>query len=178
MMRRASSVGKAALLAALLAAGGAALAAPTGSAAPDASTAPATPGSSTAPAAAKPSDADLQAYAKLPVCTLSADGQHLAVEPCRTAPARKPMPRRPVTQFIQRMPVAPPPRVATAPPLPASPSLQQLLQPPRSPIPVAGCDAGGCYDPSGVRHNNAGSAIAITPSGKLCTRNGIWLQCQ
>jgi hypothetical protein len=128
-----------------------------------------------APAA---SDTDLQAYARLPVCTLSADGRHLAVEPCRTAPARKPMPRRPVTQIIQRMPVTAPPRAITAPPLPPTPTLQELLQPPRSPIPVAGCDAGGCYDASGARHNNAASGVTITPSGKLCNRNGTWLQCQ
>ncbi len=164
MRQRASSVGQAALLAVLavlFSAGGAGQGAP----------------ASTSAAPAGKADADLQAYAKLPVCTLSADGQHLAVEPCRTAPARKPMPRRPVSQIIERMPLSAPPRVVTAPPLPASPSLQQLLQAPRSPIPVAGCDAGGCYDSSGVRHYNAGSAIAISPSGKLCTRNGVWLQC-
>ena len=129
-------------------------------------------------AAATPPDAELQAYARLPVCTLSADGQHLAVEPCRTAPPRQPMPRRPVPQIIQRMPAAPVPRMASAPSLPPSPSLPALLQPSRTPIPVTGCDAGGCYDASGTRHNNAGSAVTITPSGQLCNRNGVWLQCQ
>ena len=123
-------------------------------------------------------DIDLQTYARLPVCTLSADGRHLAVEPCRTAPARKPMPRRPVTQIIQRMPAVPPPRVIAAPSLPSTPTLQELMQPPRNPIPVTGCDAGGCYDASGTRHNNAGSGVTISPSGKLCNRNGTWLQCQ
>jgi hypothetical protein len=125
-----------------------------------------------------PEAADLQAYARLPVCTLSADGQHLAVEPCRTAPARKPMPRRPVPQIVQRMPVAPAPRAVSAPVLPPTPSLQELLQPPRTPIPALGCDGGGCYDASGARHNNAGNGVTITPSGKLCNRNGAWLQCQ
>lgn len=130
-----------------------------------------------AAAAAGPSDAELQAYARLPVCTLSADGKHLAVEPCRTAPARKPMPRRPVTQIIQPMPAAAPPRSVSAPPLPPSPSLQEILQPKGSPIPVTGCDAGGCYDASGTRHNNPGP-VTITPAGKVCTRTGAWLQCQ
>ncbi|QGZ41761.1 hypothetical protein IP92_00752 [Pseudoduganella flava] len=46
-------------------------------------------------AAAKPA-ADQAAYARLPVCKLAPDGRSLAVEPCRTAPAQRPMPRRPV----------------------------------------------------------------------------------
>lgn len=128
--------------------------------------------------AATPAATDLQAYARLPICTLSADGKHLAVEPCRTAPAAKPMPRRPVLQIIQRMPPAPAPRVVAAPPLPRTPTLQELQQPARSPIPVTGCDAGGCYDPTGTRHNNAATGVTITPSGKLCNRSGTWLQCQ
>jgi hypothetical protein len=39
---------------------------------------------------------DNAAYARLPVCKLAPDGRRLAVEPCRTAPAQRPMPRRPV----------------------------------------------------------------------------------
>ncbi|GGX82045.1 hypothetical protein GJV26_06390 [Massilia dura] len=42
--------------------------------------------------------ADRQAYASLPVCRLGADGRSLETEPCRTAPAQRPMPRRPVPQ--------------------------------------------------------------------------------
>ncbi|QBE62551.1 hypothetical protein [Pseudoduganella lutea] len=42
--------------------------------------------------------ADREAYAKLPVCRLGADGRSLEIEPCRTAPAQRPMPRRPVPQ--------------------------------------------------------------------------------
>ena len=41
---------------------------------------------------------DRAAYAKLPVCRLGADGRSLEIEPCRTAPAQRPMPRRPVPQ--------------------------------------------------------------------------------
>lgn len=154
MIRLAS---RAALAALLAAAGGAGRAAPAGTATPE---------------------ADLRTYARLPICTLSADGRHLAVEPCRTAPSAKPMPRRPVPQIIQRMPSSPAPRAASAPPLPPTPSLQDLLQPPGRPLPVTGCDAAGCQDASGTRHNGAGNGVTITPSGKLCNRSGAWLQCQ
>ena len=120
----------------------------------------------------------LQDYAKLPVCKLAPDGVHLAVEPCRTAPARNPMPRRPVPQIVQSQPRLPVPRSVPMPAVPVSPSLPNLLTPPGRPVPVVGCDVGGCYDVNGVRHNNAGSNTSITPSGKLCIRNGVWLQCQ
>jgi hypothetical protein len=43
-------------------------------------------------------DAERAVYARLPVCRLGADGRSLEIEPCRTAPARRPMPRRPVPQ--------------------------------------------------------------------------------
>lgn len=52
----------------------------------------------------------LDEYRRLPECRLSADGKHLLQEPCRTAPARKNMPRRPVP-----LNVTPTPRIAPAP---------------------------------------------------------------
>jgi hypothetical protein len=128
--------------------------------------------------AADPAAMSLSEYARLPVCTLSADGQHLAVEACRTAPARSPMSRRPVPQIVQRQPSLPLPRALPMPPVPASPSLPSLLMPPGAPTPALNCDAGGCYDLNGVRHNNAAGNSTLTPSGKLCIHNGPWLQCQ
>lgn len=116
----------------------------------------------------------LEQYARLPVCSLSADGRHLAVEPCRTAPTRQPKARRAVTAIIPTMPARPVPRAATAPPLPPSPPLRQAPRP----VPVTACDAGGCYDAAGVRHTGAGGNTTISPSGQLCLRNGVWLQCQ
>ena len=133
-----------------------------------------------APGAAQSSasaSVELREYAKLPVCSLSADGQRLAVEPCRTAPARKPMPRRPVPLIIQRMPAvkqAPQVAMPTAPP---SPSLQTLLNSPDAPKALNNCGPTGCNDASGARINNAGPGTAISPSGKVCNRNGVWLQC-
>ncbi len=132
------------------------------------------PGAAKAVASASP---ELREYAKLPVCTLSADGLRLAIEPCRTAPARKPMPRRPVPQIIQRMPLvkqAPQVAMPTAPP---SPALPALLDPPNAPKALNNCGPAGCNDANGARINNAGPGTAISPSGKVCNRNGVWLQC-
>ncbi|MEV4778325.1 hypothetical protein [Burkholderia sp. LMU1-1-1.1] len=124
-----------------------------------------------------PAPASGDAYARLPVCKLSEDGKRLAVEPCRTAPAAVPMPRRPVPLTIQPMPsnkLAP--QVAMPKAQPSTP-IETLMQPPGTPIPAIGCTAGGCYDPSGVRHNNGPAGTTITPAGKMCQRNGAWLQC-
>jgi hypothetical protein len=122
-------------------------------------------------------DAQVDAYAKLPACELSEDGKRLMVEPCRTAPAARPMPRRPVPLTIQRMPnnkVAPP--VAMPQMAPSTP-IETLMQPPGTPIPAIGCTAAGCYDPSGARHNTGPAGTTITPAGELCQRQGVWLQC-
>ena len=115
-------------------------------------------------------------YAKLPVCKLNAAGTKLAVEPCRTAPAQKPMPRRPVPQTIEPMPQA---QRAQSPAMPAvspSPSLQSLTTPSRAPVPTTSCDTAGCFGANGVRYNNVGKGV-ITPSGKTCTRAGGVIQC-
>lgn len=118
-------------------------------------------------------DQQSEAYAKLPVCKLSADGTRLEVEPCRTAPSQSPMPRRPVQQIIQPLPRnQPSPQVAVpaAPRPPVTPSLS------RPPVPVTQCDAGGCYGANGVRYNNAGNGV-VGPNGKVCSRAGSTIQC-
>jgi hypothetical protein len=133
-------------------------------------------GQAAEPAADPATDESSADYAKLPVCQLNAQGTALAVEPCRTAPAQKPMPRRPVPQIIERMPQAARPQQPAIPPLAPSPSLQTLTRPPAAPVPVTGCDAAGCYGANGVRYNNVGKGV-ITPSGKTCTRAGGAIQC-
>lgn len=122
-------------------------------------------------------DTEKEAYAKLPPCKLSDDGKHLAEEPCRTAKARDPLPRRPVPQAVERVSPAEaerkeplPPRVPTPPRVSPNPR-------PGSPIPTAGCDIGGCYGPNGQRYNNGPGNTVVSPSGKLCSRNGAWIQC-
>jgi len=142
---------------------------------------------------AAPTPDELAAYARLPVCTLSADGLRLAQQPCRTAPPRVPMPRRPVPQIMDpptsarlaapaAAPVAPAAPVTLGVPtsgallLPAAPSF-----PPAPPVipprPLNNCSASGCYDAQGTRLDNAAPGVVITPQGKICSRNGVWLQC-
>jgi hypothetical protein len=134
-------------------------------------------GAASEPASEPAPPADLQAYAKLPVCKLSDDGKRLAVEPCRTAPAKVPMPRRPVTQIIQRMPRSTAAPQVAMPSTPPSQSLDSLTHPPGAPIPVSGCGPGGCHAPNGALLNNAGPGAVLGPSGKLCNRSGAWVQC-
>jgi hypothetical protein len=122
-------------------------------------------------------DVKSEAYAKLPVCKLSQDGKRLLIEPCRTAPAAMPMPRRPVPLTVQRMPnnkVAP--QVAMPQIAPSTP-IETLMQPPGAPIPAVGCTAAGCYDASGARYNTGAAGTTVTPAGKLCSRQGAWIQC-
>lgn len=108
----------------------------------------------------------------LPVCSLDPhDSTKLAVEPCRPAPPVQP--RRSVAQVIGRMPAqrtAPP--VVAMPALPPSPAVPM----PRAPQPVGACDAGGCRDASGARYNGAGNAT-LDANGRICHRNGTFLQC-
>ncbi|KQQ46366.1 hypothetical protein ASF61_18390 [Duganella sp. Leaf126] len=172
-------------------------------------TAPAPQLSTPAPPRAPEVDTEKEAYAKLPPCKLSDDGTRLAEEPCRTAKALDPMPRRPVPQAIERVspaesdprdaarppaattPVpgaslrgtplpATPSRVLPTPPRPLTPATPSRIDPvarPGAPVPTAGCDAGGCYGPNGQRYNNGPGNTVVSPSGRLCSRNGAFIQC-
>ena len=126
---------------------------------------------------AEPSVADKDAYAKLPVCQLSKDGKRLAVEPCRRAPPRVPMPRRAVPLTVERMPgVQQAPQVAM-PQVPPSRPGGTLNHPSGAPIPTGACTGAGCYTPSGqVLPNGVGNTVVL-PSGRPCNRNGAVLQC-
>lgn len=142
-------------------------------------------------------------YRKLPECRLSADGRRLAQEPCRTAPARKNMARRPVP-----LNVVPTPRIAPAPdpaltwapiltrrdPLAAPSAIAQLPRagqpalpsgatfPPATPLPGPSaptpvmCDAGGCRDASGTYYHGPSGQV-ISPSGRVCSSNAGWMTC-
>ena len=109
---------------------------------------------------------------QLPVCQLDPrDSGKLAVEPCRPAPPVQP--RRSVAQVIGRMPVqrmAPP--VVPIAPLPPGPAVPM----PRAPQPIGACDTGGCRDAAGARYNGAGNAT-LDANGRICHRNGAFMQC-
>ena len=155
-MNRLASAVMATALAALLAAasiGGAAAQAPSASAAPQ--------------------------RAPLPLCALDPhDSTRLAVEPCRPAPPKQALPRRRVPQVIEAMPrqSAPPVfgyRPAAPPASPAAPGASAAP----APLPVMGCDSGGCRDAAGGRHNGGVGNATLDPNGRVCNRNGPWLQC-
>lgn len=78
-------------------------------------------------------DAERAAYARLPVCRLGADGRSLEIEPCRTAPAQRPMPRRPVPQQDYRDSHIGIPDTTPEP----GPVLPSATLGPRSPYPAA-----------------------------------------
>lgn len=130
------------------------------------------------------------AYARLPVCKLSADGTRLAVEPCRTAPQRRDAPHRSVMPQMPRVPAAAPPAGPQLV-LPSAvldsgrssgsassftPSASSGAAPDNRPVPVANCTPGGCTDIHGNRYIGSGATLT-TPSGKSCTNTGGWIQC-
>lgn len=143
-------------------------------------------GGASAPAA---SASSIEAYRQLPVCQLAPDGRRLLREPCRTAPPRAAMPRRPVPQIITPTPpvaAAPDPRLSWAPiltpaaPLAPAPGVLRAAPAgsspgPSAPIPVT-CDAGGCRDPSGAYYHGPPGQV-IGPAGRVCTHNGVWMTC-
>lgn len=116
----------------------------------------------------------------LPVCSLDpANPDKLLVEPCRPAPPQGT--RRSVPQVVQAMPAqavrpvyglhpapAPPPFNPTGP----GPTLG-----PAAPLPVNSCDIGGCRDASGARHDGGAGNATLDANGRVCHRNGVWLQC-
>ncbi|UTY55809.1 hypothetical protein [Massilia sp. erpn] len=130
------------------------------------------------------------AYARLPVCKLSADGTRLAVEPCRTAPQRRDAPHRSVMPQMPRVPAAAPPAGPQLV-LPSAvldsgrssgsassftPSASSGAAQDNRPVPVANCTPGGCTDIHGNRYIGSGATLT-TPSGKSCTNTGGWIQC-
>lgn len=109
----------------------------------------------------------------LPVCRLDPhDNTRLAVEPCAIAPPVQA--RRAVPQVIGRMPVTrmPPPVIAspTVPPATHAPV-------PGMPLPLNSCDSGGCRDASGMRHDGSVGNASLDANGRVCHRNGAFLQC-
>lgn len=109
----------------------------------------------------------------LPICRLDPqDNTKLAVEPCATAPPVAA--RRAVTQVIGRMPATRmPPPVIYAQPMP--PATHAPV--PGMPLPVNSCDSGGCRDASGMRHDGGVGNATLDANGRVCHRNGAFLQC-
>ncbi|WEF35702.1 hypothetical protein [Pseudoduganella chitinolytica] len=113
--------------------------------------------------------AERAAYARLPVCKLRPDGRGLAVEPCRTAPTKRPLPRRPVPRqdypAPAPAPVPDPSPVSAAPAAPAGDTPATLFQlTPRTgqamPPPAT-----SATPPPSPYVNHAPGAFAVPPPG-------------
>jgi hypothetical protein len=68
---------------------------------------------------------------------------------------------------------------ATIPRQPEMHAIPRASQSPPAdrPTPVTGCDPGGCWDTGGNRYNSGAGNTYLNNAGKLCTRNGAWMQC-
>jgi hypothetical protein len=93
-------------------------------------------------------------------------------------PARKPLKRRAVRQILDddivRRP-APPVLVAPlAPPVGVQPQPWTL---PPGPQVLNGCNGGACTDASGARYQGGVGTTLLSPQGRVCSNNGITVQC-
>ncbi|HYD93796.1 MAG TPA: hypothetical protein VEC01_00625 [Noviherbaspirillum sp.] len=70
---------------------------------------------------------------------------------------------------------APARTVPTPPPAPAIVLPPQSSVPP-GPVPVTGCDPGGCWG-AGTRYQGGEGGAYLDKSGRLCQGNGTWMQC-
>ncbi|TCS37519.1 hypothetical protein EDC30_104323 [Paucimonas lemoignei] len=121
-------------------------------------------------------------------CPLSAQAADDEPERAAARPARPsgspsqqepPQPRRRVPAIVP--PTVTPPGSTTLWPM-SRPSTTQPSRPapsmqPDRPATVTGCDPVGCWDGSGNRYNSGGGTTYLNKAGKLCTRNGAWMQC-
>jgi hypothetical protein len=124
---------------------------------------------SAAPALAQaPASPDAVAATPQPV----ACDARAAPRPCADAKPAAPR-RRAVPLTIERMPSSRPPSAANyrpAPPPAPSPGNT-------APRPLVGCDAGACRDAAGAQYNGGVGNATLDPNGRLCHRDGAWLQC-
>ena len=131
---------------------------------------------SMAPAVAQEAPPDATASAPPARC----DGR-AARTPCAEEAGARPAPppgRRAVPLTIERMPpaVAPVPAYRPAPPPPPPPPPLTPIPIP-APLPLTGCVGGVCRDAAGVRHEGGVGNATLDPNGRLCHRDGPWLQC-
>ncbi len=107
----------------------------------------------------------------LPMHSQAAERSGIAAEPIQEQQA----PQR------RRVPALPGGTVASSPtttqrmaPVPVMPQPAQ----PDKPQPLTGCDPGGCWDTGANRYHGGGNHPSyLNNAGRLCQRNGAWMQC-
>jgi hypothetical protein len=82
--------------------------------------------------------------------------------------------RRAVPQQLE--PRATPPAAPVQQHQPPPPAPQSAV-PPTAPSPVTTCDAGGCWNSGASRYNGGAGGTYLDNSGRLCQRQGAWMQC-
>lgn len=98
-----------------------------------------------------------------------------AAQPAPDAAKKKPAKRRAVRQ---NMDDAPAPVVYTPRPSPAAPvGVQPLPSPVAPPQILNGCPGGACTDASGARYHGGVGTTLLSPQGRVCSNNGITVQC-
>lgn len=92
-------------------------------------------------------------------------------------------PRRAAQRYsppVSVAPVTPAAAAASATPAPGRPpavSMPQANVTPPAPAPITSCDAGGCWSSGGGRYQSGAGNTYFDNAGKLCQRQGAWMQC-
>lgn len=92
------------------------------------------------------------------------------------APKKKPAKRRAVRQLLDDAPapVVYSPRLDRAVP----PAMRPLPSPvPAAPQVLNGCNGGACTDAAGARYHGGVGTTLLSPQGRVCSNNGITVQC-
>jgi hypothetical protein len=97
--------------------------------------------------------------------------------PATQVPAKKPVKRRAVRQVLDDdvRPAAPP--VVYAPTLTPPPARSTTMPAPAPSSTTVNCVGGSCVDPAGNRYNGGVGSSVISPQGRLCSNNGMTVQC-
>lgn len=88
-------------------------------------------------------------------------------------PAKKPIKRRSVQQIIDPTPPPLPPVTSPRLNLPAPPAAQPLP----APLILNGCNGGACTDANGQQYHGGVGTTLLSPQGRVCSNNGITVQC-
>jgi hypothetical protein len=98
--------------------------------------------------------------------------------PGKETPNKKPAKRRAVHQIIDGMPAPAPPQ-AYGPTLNPAPAIAQPMASPVPPGPAIGngCTGPACLDAGGGSYKGGVGTTLISPQGRLCSNNGMTVQC-
>lgn len=106
-------------------------------------------------------------------------GRGMVRTPATQAPKKKPLkPRRSVPQIVDSVPSAARPVGVQPIPLPAQHAIPApvTIPGPTTFIP-SGCQGAACTDSSGNRYQGGVGTTLIGPEGRLCSHNGVTVQC-